>query len=185
MFHRLRIGHPQAGADDTGHDAHQRHRIDIQAQPFEQPAQADHGEDETDRTPQADLTVASGLALQVGQGDDLELRQHGVPEEGMQCHHQRQPGVALVDEDQGEAGQGTERPHPHAQQALAAAIPEPAPKIGRHAAHQHRDGDQLADSRTGKTEVVEVQRQEWRGGTQQGEIEQVETGQAPVRQRHG
>ena len=74
----------------------------------------------------------------------------------------------------------------HDQQAAPAAIAQPPPQVRRDAAHQHGDGHQLADARRGESQVVEVQRQERRGGAEQGEIEQIETGQAPVGQRrHG
>lgn len=124
--------------------------------------------------------------MQVGQGNHLELRQYRMPEERMQGHHQRQPGVAFTEEDQRERRQGRQRAQAHDQQALAAAISQPAPQVGGEATHQHGDGDQLANARRGEAEVIEVQRQERRGGAEQGEVEQVETGQAPVGNwRHG
>ncbi|MNM61408.1 hypothetical protein D3C81_727090 [compost metagenome] len=180
LLHRLGIGYPQAGGDDAGHDRDQRHRVDIQAQPLEQPAQADHGEDEADRAPQAHLAVARGLPVQVGQGDDLELRQHRMPEERVQGHYQRQPGVAFAKEDKGEGGQGRQCAQAHDQQALAGAVTQPAPQVGGDAAHEHGDGHQLADACRREAQVVEVQRQERGGGTEQGEVEQIEAGQAPV-----
>src|SRR5690606_40405510 len=46
--------------------------------------------------------------------------------------------------------------------------------------------DQLTDARRGKAQVIEVQRQERRGGAEQGEVEQIEAGQSPVgNRRHG
>ncbi|MOA51599.1 hypothetical protein D3C78_1747720 [compost metagenome] len=48
---RLRVRHPQAAEDDASHDQHQRRRVDIEAEPFEQSAKRDHGDDETDRAP--------------------------------------------------------------------------------------------------------------------------------------
>ncbi|MNP21957.1 hypothetical protein D3C76_1145980 [compost metagenome] len=47
----LGVGHPETGKDDAAHDQHQRHRVDVQAQPFEQAAEHHHGDDETDGTP--------------------------------------------------------------------------------------------------------------------------------------
>ncbi len=164
LLHRLGIGHPQAGGDDAGHDRDQGHRVDVQAQPFEQAAQPNHREDEADRAPQAHLAIARCLPVQVGQSDDLELRQHRMPEERMQGHHQRQPGVAFAEEDQGEGGQGRQRAQAHDQQALAGTVAQPAPQVGGDAAHQHGDGHQLADARRGEAQVVEVQRQEGGGG---------------------
>ena len=92
----------------------------------------------------------------------------------MQRHHQRQPGIALADKDQGKTAQGAERTQTHDQQTLTAVVPQPAPQVGRNAAHQHRDGHQFANARTGKPQVIEVQRQKRRCGTQQGEIEKIE-----------
>ncbi|MNP53550.1 hypothetical protein D3C76_1480370 [compost metagenome] len=62
---RLGVRHPQAAEHDPGHDQHQRRRVNVQAEPFEQAPQRDHGNDETNRAPQANLAVAGGLALQV------------------------------------------------------------------------------------------------------------------------
>ncbi|MNQ77491.1 hypothetical protein D3C85_923610 [compost metagenome] len=183
---RLRVRHPQAADDDPGHDQHQRHRVDVQAQPLEQPPQRHHGDDEANRAPQTDLAVARGLALQMRQGDDFELRQHRVPEERMQGHDHRQPGVAFADEDQRERQQRTDRTEAHDGQAPAGVVTEPAPDIGRDAAHEHRNRHQLANARSGKTQVIEIQRQERRGRTEQGEIEQIKAGEPPVREcRHG
>ncbi|MNF95028.1 hypothetical protein D3C84_777650 [compost metagenome] len=183
---RLGIGHPEAGKDDAGHDDHQRQRIHIQAQPIEQPPQANHSKDEADRAPQADLAVACGLALQMRQGNDFELRQHRMPEERVQGHDQRQPGIALGEENQREAQQGRQRPQAYDQQAPTTAVTEPAPQIGRDTTHEHGDGHQLADPCTGKPQVMEIQRQERRCRTEQGEVEQVEAGQPPVgNRRHG
>ena len=111
----------------------------------------------------------------MGECDDFKLRQYRMPEERMQRHHQRQPGIALADKDQGKTAQGTQRAQTHDQQAPAGVIPKPTPQVGRHAAHQHGDGYQFADSRTGKAQVMEVQRQKRRCGTEQGEIEKIET----------
>jgi hypothetical protein len=80
-------------------------RIQVQTQPLEQQPKPHHRQDEADAAPQPYLAVALGLLVQMRQGDDLELRQHGMPEERMQGHHQRQPGEALVEEDQAEGQQ--------------------------------------------------------------------------------
>ena len=117
----------------------------------------------------------------MGQGDDLELRQHRVPEEGMGGHDQRQPGVALLEEDAGKAQQRAQRTETHDQQTLAGMVAQPAPQIRRYAAHQHGNGDQLADARRGKAQVIEVQGQKGRRPSEQGEVEEVESGQPPVR----
>ncbi|MNV03429.1 hypothetical protein D3C71_936950 [compost metagenome] len=180
---RLGIGHPQTAEHDAHHDQHQRRRIDVQAQPFKQTAQRDHGDDETDRAPQANLAVARGLALQVRQGDDFELRQHRVPEERMQGHDHRQPGVGLADENQRKGQQRAHRAEAHDGQSPTGVVAQPAPDVRRHAAHQHRDRHQLADPRGAEPQVIEVQRQKRRCRTEQGEIEQIETGEPPVRER--
>ncbi|KAI1696472.1 hypothetical protein Ddc_20385 [Ditylenchus destructor] len=138
----LRIRHPHAGADDAGHDHHDYHWVDVQAQPVEQAA----------------------LITTVREGDHFELRQHRVPEERVQGHDQGEPGIRVADEDQRKTRQ----------------VAQPAPQVGRHAAHQHGDGHQLADARAGEAQVVEVQRQEWRRRPQKGEVEQIEAGEAPV-----
>ena len=182
MGSRLRVRHPQAGADDTGHDHHDHHRVDVQAQPVEQAPHDHHRQDETDGAPQTDLAVARGLFLQVSQGDHFELRQHRVPEERMQGHHQGQPGVGLADEDQRKTDQGTHRAKPHDGQPPAGVVAQPAPEVGRHATHQHGNGHQLANTRAGEAQVIEIQRQERRRRPEQGEVEQVETGEAPIRE---
>ena len=179
---RLSVGHPPAAQHDAAHDQDQRPGIGIQAEQLEQLAQADHRDDEADAAPQANLAVARRLLLQMGEGDDLELRQHRMPEERVQGHDQGQPGIALADEDAGETQQRADRAKAHDGQALAAVIAQPAPDIGRDAAHQHGNGDQFADARGGKAQVIEVQRQERRRGAEQREIEEIETGQAPVGQ---
>ncbi|MCY1313261.1 hypothetical protein D9M70_637660 [compost metagenome] len=48
---RLGVRHPQARQHNAGHDDHQRQRIDIQAQAIEQTPQANHSQNETDRSP--------------------------------------------------------------------------------------------------------------------------------------
>ena len=118
----------------------------------------------------------------MGKGDDFKLRQHRVPEERMQRHDQRQPGVALADKDASKAQQRAERAKAHNGQALARVIAQPTPDIRRNAAHQHGNGDQLTDPRSGKPQVIEIQREKGRGGAEQREIEEIETGQTPVRQ---
>ncbi|MNF91213.1 hypothetical protein D3C84_738060 [compost metagenome] len=151
------IGHPEAAEDDAGHDDHQRPGIEIQAEQVEQRAQADHGKDEADGAPEPYLAVAGRLILEVRQGNHLELRQHRMPEEGVQGHDQRQPGVAVADEDQREGDQGAEGAEAHDLQASPAAVAQPAPEVGRHATHQHGNGQQLADARTGEPQVREIQ----------------------------
>ncbi|MNZ94448.1 hypothetical protein D3C78_1135560 [compost metagenome] len=180
---RLGIGHPQAAEDDAGQDQHQRRGVDVEAQPFEQPAQRDHGDDETDRSPQTNLAVARGLPLQVRQGDDFELRQHRVPEERMQGHDHRQPGVGLADENQRKGQQRAHRAEAHDGQPPTAVVAQPAPDVRRHAAHQHRDRHQFADACGAESQMIEIQRQKRRCRTEQGEIEQIETGEPPVRER--
>lgn len=182
---RLGIGHPPAAQHDAEHDTQQRRRVDIQAQALEQRAETDHGADETDRAPQANPAVAGAALAQVGQGDDLELRQHGVPEERVQRHHQGQPGVAVADEDQREAQRRAYRAEAHDGQALAAAVAQPAPQVGRDATHQHGNRHQLADARAGEAQVMEIQGEERRRGAEQAEIEEIEAGQAPVGNRAG
>ncbi|MCY1552555.1 hypothetical protein D9M68_889600 [compost metagenome] len=98
----------------------------------------------------------------------------------MQRHDQRQPGVAVADEDASETQQRADRAKAHDGQALAAVIAQPAPDIRRDAAHQHGNGDQLADARGGKAQVIEIQRQKRHRGAEQREIEEIETGQTPV-----
>ncbi len=73
------------------------------------------------------------MALQVRQGNDFELRQHGMPEEGVQGHDQRQPGITLVEEDQRKRQQRTGGAAPNDQQTPAGVITQPAPDIRRHA----------------------------------------------------
>ncbi|MNV85443.1 hypothetical protein D3C71_1794060 [compost metagenome] len=102
----------------------------------------------------------------MGEGDDLELRQHRMPEERVQPHDQGQPGIALADEDAGETQQRADRAKAHDRQALAAVVAQPAPDIRRDATHQHGNGDQLADARGGKAQVIEIQRQKRRRGAE-------------------
>ncbi|GEM_PF-4719804 len=177
---RLGIGHPGAAQQDTGHDCHDRQRINIQTEAVEQRTEPHHRNDEADAAPQPNLTVARRLFAQVRQGDYLELRQHRVPEEGVQRHDQRQPGVAPAEEDQPERQQRAERSQAHDGQALTGRISEPAPQVRRQAAHQHGDRHQLADTFGGKAEVIEIQAEKRRGRAQQGEIEEIEAREAPV-----
>ena len=68
------------------------------------------------------------------------------------------------------------------EQALPGVVTQPAPQVRCQTAHQHGNGDQLADPRRRKAQVVEVQRQERRRTPEQSEVEEVEAGQPPVRQ---
>jgi len=182
---RMSVGHPGAAQHDTDHHEGHRGRVKIEAQPLEQQPEPYHREDETDAAPQPDLAVALSLLVQMRQGDDFELRQHRVPEERMQRHHQRQPGKALVEEDQPEGQQGAQRAETDDFQPATGCITQPAPEIRRHATHQHGNGDQLADPLRRETQVIEVQAEKRRRGAEQAKVEEVETGQTPVRQSSG
>lgn len=91
------------------------------------------------------------------QSNGLELRQHGMPEETVQGHDRRQPPVVLPPENAGKRQRRQQRAHPHNQQALTCRIAQPTPEIGRNAAHQHRNGNQLANARGFKPEGLEIQ----------------------------
>ncbi|MNT60243.1 hypothetical protein D3C72_1978120 [compost metagenome] len=101
----------------------------------------------------------------------------------MQGHDHRQPGVGLADENQRKGQQCAYRTKAHDGQSPTGVVAQPAPDVRRHAAHQHRDRHQFADARGAETQVIEVQRQKRRCRTEQGEIEQIETGEPPVRER--
>ncbi len=120
--------------------------------------------------------------MQVRKGDDFKLREDGVPEECIQRHDHRQPGIAFIDQNQRKRQQRAERTKANNQQPPPGVVTQPAPDIGRDTAHQHGDSDKFADSGTGKTQVMQVKRHEGRHRAEQGEITHVEPGQPPVRQ---
>ena len=138
-------------------DAEHGHGINPHPLALQQHAEQDDGKDEPHRTPEPELTVTGRLATQMRQSNGLELRQHGMPEETVQGHDRRQPPVVLPPENAGKRQRRQQRAHPHNQQALTCRIAQPTPEIGRNAAHQHRNGNQLANARGLKPEGLEIQ----------------------------
>ena len=88
---------------------------------------------------------------------------------------------ALVEEDQAEGQQRAQGAEADDLQPAAADVAQPAPEIRRQTAHQHRNGDQLADALRREPQMGEVQAEKRRRRTEQREVEEIEPGEAPVR----
>src|SRR5690606_10267126 len=181
---RLGIGHPDAAEDDTRHNHHDRYRINIQTDSFEQRAQPHHRYDKANAAPQTNLAIVRGLFAQMRQSDHLELRQYRMPEERMQSHHQYQPGVTFIEEDQAERQQCAKRADTYDGQTLSGRVAQPAPQIRSQAAHQHGNRHQLADALCGKAQLGEIQAEKRRRRTKQREVKEIEAGKAPVGKRN-
>src|SRR5690606_14903328 len=103
----------------------------------------------------------------------LELRVHGIPEEAVAGHDQRQPDESAAKEYAGEdeyRGGGAE---PHNAQTLASTIGEPAPDIGRDHFGGLQDSREHANGGSAIAEIAQIQRPERQPGAEQTEVEKI------------
>ena len=166
---------PDGGEQDDEHSGQQ-----TRAEAVQHRSQRHHGQDETNGPPQPDAAVAVAVRPEVAQGDGLELRQRGVPEETEAGDHQGQRPVSPAPEDCSKGQHRQQRGGTDDGHAPPAVVGDPAPDVGGHQLGGHEDGDQLADLRPTEAPGLKIEAPVGHQRAQAGEIEEIEARQAPV-----
>ena len=179
------LGHHQRAHADASQDRRSHPQQIALGDPVEGVADGHHRHDETDRTPRPDLAVAPHRTAEMIEGEALDQRQRGTPEEGHQRHREKNTGKALGHEEAAESDQAGERREPNDGDPAARAISDQSPQIGRDDAHHLHQRHQYGNVGCGKGQRLEIQREIRSEGPDEREVEKVVGGQPPERNHGG
>ncbi len=168
-----------------GHGAGQHARQDCHNHPkqggnrqgVEHGADRQHADDETDRTPDTDAAIAIGMSRQLVERHRLDQWQGRAPEKPDQRHRHQHGGEIMRKEEAGEAEGGTQGREADDRHAMAQAVRQPAPQVGRQQAHHLRHRHQHPDLPGGLADFLQIEGEVRREGADESEIEEVPDGQ--------
>ena len=159
------------------HDQHQQRCRDMQhrahRQIVEQVAQPQHGDHETDRTPDPNSPIVPRRRAHLIERDRFDQR-HLCTGEKMHHHqHRKQPREALTCIHAGETDQRSERSDAHNRTRLAAHVCQMPPRIRPEDAHYLRNRIEQSDLGSGHADIFQIQGDVGRIRADVGEVGEV------------
>ena len=142
--------------------------------------QPNHRDDETDRTPRADTPVACAAPAEITERGRLDQRHRGTPEKTHQPQHQKHAPETGGCKHTQVAHHAQSRCDLYHLVAIAFAVGQPAPDIGRNHAHHRLYRHQGCDLDGVKMDGFKVQAPIGRKHPHEGIVEKIESGDAPV-----